>query len=149
MTINGKHYSRQRSAGFTLIEIVIVVVVAAILASLAYGGYSNTMQKARRAEAITLLFNIAEREERYHAEHGVFTPELTRLGFSVDQALPTEGGYYVVSVATPTNQTFTATATRAGAQAGDTRCGDLVLNHAGVRSTTNSSGSEPADSCWE
>lgn len=132
-----------------MIEVVIVVVIASILATLAYGGYSSAMQKARRAEAITLLLNIAEREERYHADHGAFTADLTKLGFSVAQAVRTEGGYYLASVVTPTTQEFTATATRAGAQVGDERCGDLVLNHLGVRSAIRNSEPEPADYCWE
>ncbi len=141
--------ARRHAAGFTLAEVVMAMAVAAILVALSYSGYSSSVQKTRRAEAVATLISVAGRMEQYYAEHGVYTDDLTKLGFNKAQALPTENGYYEVSASIPTNQTFLITAKRVGAQVADERCGDLTIDHVGAKSAVNRTDQSPTENCWE
>ena len=58
-------------AGFTLIELMIVVVVLTLLAAIAIPTYSNQIRKSRRSEAKSALLDLAGREERFMATNGV------------------------------------------------------------------------------
>ena len=55
----------QHSRGMTLIELMIVVVIVSILASIAVPSYIQQVRKSRRVQAKTALLDLAGREERY------------------------------------------------------------------------------------
>ena len=61
----GPFAARRPAAGFTLIELMIVVAVVAILAAIAYPAYTDSIRKGRRAEARTALLNLLQQQERY------------------------------------------------------------------------------------
>ncbi|MHC4464204.1 MAG: type IV pilin protein [Planctomycetota bacterium] len=63
----------QKRQGFTIIELMIVVVVAALLAAIAIPAYSSYMHRARISEAVSRLASIKMREEAYFSEHGSYT----------------------------------------------------------------------------
>lgn len=54
-----------RHKGFTLIELMITVAIVAILGSLAYPSYLESVRKGRRAEARAALANLMQQQERY------------------------------------------------------------------------------------
>jgi type IV pilus assembly protein PilE len=54
-----------RHSGFTLVELMIVVVVASILVAIAVPSYQYEVQKARRTDARNAILDIAAREERF------------------------------------------------------------------------------------
>lgn len=56
---------KQSMQGFTLIELMIVVAVVAILASIAYPAYTNSIIKGRRAEGRTALAELMQQQERF------------------------------------------------------------------------------------
>ena len=61
----------RRCEGFTLLELIMVIVIIGIMASLAQVLYAKLMERSRQVEAIRLLGHIRRSIIRYYAEHGV------------------------------------------------------------------------------
>jgi len=133
-----------RVRGFTLLELMIVVVIIAILAAIAIPTYSRYAIRAHRVDGQELLLRIANAQERFYATNNHYGA-LTELNYT-DPAL-SDKGYYSVSMnpaAASTTQTFTATAAPVGGQTKDD-CQSLTINNAGVKAST---GTTTNGSCW-
>lgn len=61
-------------AGFTLIEIVIVLLVVALLAAFAIPSYKNSVIKSKRAEGRVALMKLMQQQERYYSLHTRYLP---------------------------------------------------------------------------
>ena len=72
---------RGRSAGFTLIELMIVVIVLGILTAIAVPAYQNSVLKGNRAVAKAKLLDVAARQEAYFGDNKVYTNSLAFFGF--------------------------------------------------------------------
>jgi type IV pilus assembly protein PilE len=67
-----------RSAGFTLLEVLIVLAILSILAAIAYPNYAGYITRARRAEGMVALIETMQKQERHRALHhryAAFTAE--------------------------------------------------------------------------
>ena len=69
--------------GFTLIEMMIVVVIMAILVSIAVPSYQRYVERARRAVATDMLMQAAARQERYYSDNASFG-RTADLGYTVN-----------------------------------------------------------------
>jgi type IV pilus assembly protein PilE len=136
---------RRTVGGFSLIELMAVVVVIAILALVALPAYMDSVRKSRRAEAITLLNAVAQAQERWRANNPTYSTLLTASGVNV--ANP-GSGYYTLGLASATATGYVATASAAGAQAADSRCTSLRLTMAAGTITYGSTGTATASACW-
>ena len=122
----------KRQSGFTLLELMIVLVIVGILASIAIPSYRDSVRKSNRRAAQAVLMDIANRERQYFIANRAFADE-GELGY----ALPAEvAGKYTFTVtpdnaATPPN--FVIDFTAVGSQAAD---GDLSLNSEGEKGPT-------------
>lgn len=63
----------RRLAGFTLIEVMIVVVIIGILASIAYPSYNEYVKRGNRTEGQVFLSDAAARQERYYSQIDILT----------------------------------------------------------------------------
>jgi prepilin-type N-terminal cleavage/methylation domain-containing protein len=81
--------------GFTLIELMIVVVIIGILAALAIPKFTSVTKRAKESEAAPLLRQIATLQERYHAREGVYTTDMAQLEGGPEM---TGGKYYDLSL---------------------------------------------------
>jgi type IV pilus assembly protein PilE len=138
--------SRSRSAGFTLIEIMIVVLIISILAALAYAGYDWAVVKTKRATAAGCALEAAQFMERYR------TTEMSYV--DADGNAPAWPGCsadvsdYAVAIAEADATSFSITATPEGRQESkDTDCGVLSLNQTGTREVSGDKADDPGY-CW-
>lgn len=68
-----------RKKGFTLIELLIVIIIVGVLATLAIPQYTNFVEKARAAEALSMISALRTGEVAYKLEAGSFTNTLSEL----------------------------------------------------------------------
>ena len=153
----------RKHQGFTLIELMIVVAVIGILASIAYPSYREYVAKSRRAEAKTVLLSAQQWMERFYTEN--FRYDQNSAGTAVTDASqfparfsqsPTEGSaVYTIAVVIPANtrDAYSVKATRkAGTAMATDRCGDFSLDHLGRKDLVNYSGfaskAAAIDACW-
>ncbi|TAL87641.1 MAG: type IV pilin protein [Rhodanobacter sp.] len=141
-----------RSAGFTLIELMIVVAIVAILTAIAYPAYTSYITKTHRVAAEGCLSEYANYMERYYTTNLRYdtssaSPTVANPFPMLDCAMPQRtGANYSYNDGTPGVSTYTVQAVPINAQlTRDTKCGTLSLNQAGVRTV---SGPGTVDQCW-
>lgn len=124
--------------GFTLLELMIVVVLVGIVTSYAFVSSSEHIKKSHRAEAKSLMLQVANQEERYYTENNAYG-SMTDIG-NASATITTDSGNHQVTVAVAgDNMSYTITATPVNT---DSECGNLTLTNTDVR------GSSIAGNCW-
>ena len=105
----------RKNRGFTLIEIIIVVVILGILAALALPQYLKTVERSRGSEAIIHLGTIRTGEMNYYAENRAYTSDFELLDIDDPNLLPPPPvgtRLFAYTIDTPAPNTFTASAQR-------------------------------------
>jgi type IV pilus assembly protein PilE len=144
---------RVRPAGFTLIEMMIVLAIVGILAAIAYPSYSRYVLRSYRADAEATLVAVAQSQEKYYTLNNSYASSLASLGYSVP--LYSQNNRYTISMdnlnasATLANglgYSLKATANLTGGQSTET-CGNLTLDSLGTKGMS-ASGVTVSD-CWK
>lgn len=149
---------RMASGGFTLLELMIVVVVIGILSMVAYPSYVEQVARGHRTDLKAQMVAAQQWLERhYSANYFYGTSAAADTANTLFDAQPfanspPEGRVqYTLSVTVGgTGQTYTLTATRApgGAMASDP-CGDLSVTNTGVKSVSaDATRTDPLNTCW-
>lgn len=138
---------KYRLAGFSLIEIMIVMVIVGILGAVAYPNYIDSVRKGRRAEATSALLKLAVAQERMRANTLTYVTDMKVLDntFANSGANTLPSGLYSVIIDSATNSAFKITASEVAGkdQAADT-CGDFVITQNGP----DFSGGNANRACW-
>lgn len=138
---------RITAAGFSLIELMMVVGVIAILAAIAYPSYQRHVVKTRRVAAATCLHERVQRLERFHTLHLSYL-DASGKPPAVSQCDADVAQHYQLSLSGVEARKFNLQATPQGGQANaDARCGTLAINQLGVRSVSGTAKDTPEE-CW-
>lgn len=128
-------------AGFTLIEIIVVVLIIGILAAIAAPSYVVSLRVSRRADAMSALTQAAARQESWYLTYNHYNSNIGDLMDGSDAtSWKTADGYYIVTVTTEVAQCggaigscFILTASAVGPQQGDSDCSAFTLNSKGTQ----------------
>lgn len=129
---------RAFSRGFSLIEMLVVMVIMSLLAAIAVPSYFSHIRNGNRASAMAFLNDCSQRMERYYTQNNDYDVALSTV-CPVPASLTSYTIALTISGGSPSTG-YTLTATPTARQAADT-CGTLSLSNTGAR--TAASGS-----CW-
>lgn len=139
--------SRQKMHGMTLIELMTVIVVVAILSSIAVSSYRGYLVRTNRTEARMALLRLQAAQEKFFLQNNRYadTAELATAppgGLGIPTTTPS--GFYTISIENYSATTYRAVATAAAGQTADkTACRVLKIDQSGARVPADSSG------CWK
>lgn len=101
--------NRSRHTGFTLIEVMIVVAIIAILATIAIPNYSDYLRRGRAQEAVNALAASRTRMEQFYQDNRSYA-----TGGACGVAAPAADSFTYACVIGNAGQSYTVTATGAG-----------------------------------
>ena len=135
-----KQGNSKKSQGGTIIELMIVLVIAAILLSLAYPSYVDYVRKSKRGDAQQALMNWSVNQEIWRSNHPAYAsttdmPAADLENYTMSTTGTLDGNEYTLQAAAKAGNDQNNDEARNG-----TSCATLTLNSNGVKA--------PAD-CWE
>lgn len=162
--IKNNRQKQRRQAGFTLIEVMIVVAILAIISSIAYPSYMEHVRKSRRADAQIKLQELAQLQESFFSRNLTYASSLSGLlGGSVN-TIDSDEAFYQLSISSATGPGGAVCAgTRAApcssyllqavpvtgtSQAKDKNCSRYTLNNMGQRRANDTSTTDTSAQCW-
>lgn len=138
---------RTQQSGFSLIELMIVIVILGVLMAIAIPNYNGYLERTRRTDARGALLEIASAQERIYFERNQYTSAIADVwNYQEDGVSVSNEGHYVLSVALTDDDTnrFTATATAQNKQTGDADCATFTIDETGLKAATG----DDSSGCW-
>jgi type IV pilus assembly protein PilE len=112
-------YWRDISA-MSLVELMVVVVIIGILATLIFPSFKQQIIQSRRGDGISQLLQLKIQQESFRIENTSYA--------STEQLTLPSSDYYIFSVSGETATTYSISATAKGSQLEDTNCEVLTLD---------------------
>ena len=120
--------SARRVRGFSLLELMTVLVIVGVLAAIAWPSYQSYVIRSNRAAAQSFMMSVANRQEQYILTNRSYAASTAALSLT---APPETNGRYTFAVTNPGGATtYLVTATAIGNQVSD---GDLTLSSDGTK----------------
>ena len=141
----------QHVAGFSLIELMMVIVIVGILATIAVPSYQSSVIRSHRLIAQGILTDTAARQAQYFVNNKAYATILEELGLpdpyyvnaNADISAEVDATYQIVLVV-DNGQWDRLDAEPLNSQVNDTACATLSLSRTGAKGAT---GSDPSR-CW-
>jgi type IV pilus assembly protein PilE len=133
--------------GFTLVELMIVILVIAIIASIAIPTYRSFILRAQRTDATAALLRARSAQEKFFLQNRRYMTDADLIAAGLNMS---EHGFYTVASAPDgarplPNFALTAVPAAGSPQASDTKCTNFTLDDVGTRGSTPS----PIATCWK
>jgi type IV pilus assembly protein PilE len=137
-----------RLAGFSLVELLVVLVIMGVLSAVALPAYTRYVQRGHRTEAMAALLESQHFMERYYSANGQYLSPANAVPWLPQrlQGIPSQGTVrYQLSVSEATLNSYVLQAVPKGSMTGDV-CGSLTINQAGLRGVLE--GTRSVAECW-
>lgn len=141
----------RHTRGMSLIELMIVITIIAILASIAYPSYRRYVLRSDRVEATSALLRLNGAQEKFFLQQNRYaaSAELSvappaGLGIAPDS----ERERYAIALVEGDALSYVARATAQGSQAEDTRCREFRIDESGRKTATDAGGNDNSAECW-
>lgn len=153
--------------GFSLIELMMVMVIIVIITSVALPYFENVNRRAKRIEAKDILLKAASKQEQFFAQYVSYTDKVkggascsgVDCGLGMGSDLSTDEHYKLTMEVGPTGcaagsdtaplcRTYTLTATTTGGYT-DSECPPFTYSNAGVKGLKNNTNQAKIDLCWK
>jgi type IV pilus assembly protein PilE len=131
----------ERQGGFSLTELLIVIVIVGVLAGIGLPAYQDYARKSKRSDAHQGLSRLAQLQERFFTDNNSYAANATQLGYPSNTPAST-GGYWQLSVVSG-GPTYVVQAVPTGGHI-DADCATMTLDSSGVRGSTPPG----AANCW-
>lgn len=138
--------------GFSLVELLVIVIVAGILLGIAVPSYQSYILRSERTDATAALIAIAGSQERFYLQNGSYasTTQLAQLGFPSSH---TERGYYRLSIkphmgGLSVGYTAKASTVMTEKQAADSDCAAFSIDEMGHRGANGRFDPIVVLECW-
>jgi type IV pilus assembly protein PilE len=147
-------FARHRTRGFTVAEILTVLIVIAVLVALAVPMWRSHQLRVQRADGRSALIAAQTAQDRFFGTHAryasgaeVAAPAPAGAGLATASA----NGFYRIEISTSADGlAYVATARASGkrGQADDSRCVEMSLDEVGRRRAIDSAGADRSADCW-
>jgi type IV pilus assembly protein PilE len=139
-----------RHLGFSLLELLIVILIFGILLSFSYPSYHMYTLRAQRLEGQLALLDLATQMEHYYSQHQTYANASigTQSEYDVLSSALTMHGYYQLTIQHANDQHFTI---QALPQQTDERCQSLQITDQGIQTIVSSPFGSPLgtwEECW-
>lgn len=143
-----------RQRGVTLIELIIVVIIIGILASVAIPSYRAYVMRSQRADAKDALLALATAQEKHYLQCNTYADAVALAtdcaAGEMNAPAASKNGWYALAIdaADAVNFTLSATAVAGNNQFADTDCRVFRVTDRGVRTAENAGGGDNSAECW-
>ena len=137
------HTRRRAAAGFTLVELCVVLAIAGVLATIAWPSLQSQLQRGRRADAVTALLRVQLAQETYRSHHGLYAAQLGVLKGAT--APRSSEGLYDVELIESSGDRYEA---RAIARAGSVVANDAGCTVLSLQVRDGLADFAPSPRCW-
>ncbi len=118
------------NAGFSMLELLIVLAIVGILAAIAYPNYTSYVQKTKRSDAHLALYAAVQAMERCKSTRYTYS------GCTLASSTSPEQHYDLALSPAPTATNFVIVATAKGEQVSDKDCTSLSIDQRGTLTST-------------